>query len=251
MLAAQYHPIAMLLRPLWDSSRPDEIDSWNPFSEDLQRFLDEGNYAPVIAIGHSVGATVALRAALRAPDHFSALVLLDPVLLPRRVMLEWWLARALGLGYLLHPKIRGSLKRRRRFDDLGQVFAGYRQRPIFRYLSDENLRIFVEGMTRPSHGGGHVLAYSPEWETRVYYTGIWNDWDLWSGLPHLGVPTLIIRGAQSDTFLESTAGTVRARNPRIEITTLDHATHLVPLERPTEVHKLIHAFLRKVLPPAA
>lgn len=248
-LASECHVMAMLLRPLWPGSKPEGINSWDPLSSDLLRFLDERGLSRVIAIGHSMGATVALRAALRAGNRFGALILLDPVLLPRRIMLEWWLARASGLGYLLHPKIRGSMRRRRRFDDLAPVFASYRQRPIFRYLADSGLRTFIDGMTRPLAQGGYELSYSPEWETRVYFTGIWNDWDLWREMSGLGVPTLIIRGAESDTFWESAARAVRNKNPLVEIATLDHATHLVPLERPAEVHELIHSFLLRVVTP--
>lgn len=246
-LSVSFHAIAMLLRPLWKNSQPEEVDSWNLFSDDLIRFLDERELPSSIALGHSLGATVALRACLAAPGRFVALILLDPVLLPRRVMLAWWIARALGLGYFLHPKMRGAASRRRSFDDLAQVFEGYRRRRIFRYVFDEGLRAYIRGMTSPAAGGGYDLIYSPEWESRVYYTGSWNDWDLWTRIPQLRVPTLIIRGAESDTFLASTADTVRAKNPGIKIVALKEATHLVPLERPGEVCEHVQEFVSRAL----
>ena len=213
LLSSHYHTFGMLLRPLWPDSNPAEIKYWTPFSNDLLKFLDEQKIDRPIAMGHSIGATVSMRAALKDPHRFHALVLIEPVLFPLDFMLRWNMVRVFGLGHRLHPKIQVALKRRRDFDDLDQVFAGYRRRPIFRYLSDEYLRIFIQGMTQPkdltdhaaSAQKGFVLSYSPEWEAQIYYTGLWNDWDLWLGLPRLDIPTLILRGAETDTFWESTA----------------------------------------------
>jgi pimeloyl-ACP methyl ester carboxylesterase len=243
-LAAHYHTVAMLLRPLWQSSEPREIASWNIFSEDLLQLLREQGLHRVIAVGHSVGAIASLRAALRSPESLAALILLEPVLVPRLVIFAWSLARHLGLGYQLHPLIRSARGRRRSFESLEQLFARYRPRHIFRHLSDDSLRVLVRGMTSPNSGGGYELTYSPEWEARVYYTGTWNDWDLWSELPHLSVPTLMIRGAESDTFRVSAVRYVLAANPRIKVVTVQGATHLLPLERPEAVARLVGEFLQ-------
>jgi pimeloyl-ACP methyl ester carboxylesterase len=246
-LASQYHTVGMLLRPLWPDSKPREINDWTPFTDDLLKFLDEHKLNSVIGVGHSIGAIVTLRAALREPSRFRALVLIDPVLFPRYFILEWNLARIFGLGNRIHPLIAGALKRRREFDDLDKVYAGYRRRSIFRFFSDENLRIFIDGMTKPKAGGNYELAYSPEWEARIYYTGVWHDLDLWNNLKHLDVPTIIIRGAQTDTFWESTAKSVKKKNGNIKIFTLEKSTHLLPLERPQEVFDIMQSFLKEAL----
>lgn len=244
-LSAHYQVFGMLLRPLWPEARPAEINDWQPLSGDLLDFLSARNPAPLIGIGHSLGAIVTLRAALQDPSRFKALVLFDPVLFPRFVILQWNLARLLGLGNLFHPKIPSALKRRRTFDDLETVERGYRRRQVFRYMDDESLRAYVRGMAEPSDGE-YRLKYSPEWETRIYYTGIWHDFDLWRGLPGLKIPTLILRGAETDTFLASTARAVQRANPAIRIVTLEKSTHLLPLERPQEVFDITRSFLKEV-----
>jgi pimeloyl-ACP methyl ester carboxylesterase len=244
----RYRTLAMILRPLWPGSRPEDIRDWEPLSNDLLRFMDQQKLDGVFAVGHSVGAIVVLRAALRAPDRFGALVLLEPVLMPRDVMAVWWLARALGFGKWLHPMIRGALTRRRSFDNLNQVYDGYRRRRIFRYLSDEGLRQFIRGMTTPTAARTYDLVYNPEWEARVYDTGIWHDWDLWKELPRLRAPTLIVRGAETDTFRDSASRTVKRKNPAIKIVTLINSTHLVPLEQPQAVFEAIDGFLQNVRP---
>jgi pimeloyl-ACP methyl ester carboxylesterase len=153
--------------------------------------------------------------------------------------------RALGLGERLHPLIPGARKRRRSFDDLETVFHGYRSRSVFRYMSDEHLRIYIEGITRKTESG-YELVYSPEWEARIYLTGL-RDFDIWRGLPKLQVPTLFLRGAETDTFLENAARLVKRRQPRVRVETLDRSTHILPLERPREVFDTMQSFLNEVL----
>ena len=240
-LQTQYRVFGMHLRPLWRDSKPEDIRDWHPLSEDLRIFLSS-QPGPVIGVGHSIGAMVTLRAALRDPSQFRALVLIDPVLFVPRFLVNWHIVRVLGLGERLHPLINGAKKRRRTFDALETVFRGYRNREVFRYMSDENLRIFIEGITQPKADSGYELVYSPEWEARIYLTGM-HDFDLWRELPKLEVPTLIIRGAETDTFLEKAERLVKNKNPKIQVVTMQNATHILPLEYPQEVANIINNFL--------
>jgi pimeloyl-ACP methyl ester carboxylesterase len=243
-LQTQYHVFGMLLRPLWKDSNPNEIEDWKPFSDDLLQFLASSSF-PVIGVGHSIGAIVTLRAALRHPSKFRALILLDPVLFVPSRLIAWNFLRAIGLGHKVHPKIPGARKRRRTFDDLETVFRGYRTRPVFQYLSDEDLRNYIAGITRKTDTG-YELVYSPEWESRIYLTGL-RDFDIWNGLPRLDVPTLFIRGAETDTFLENAANFVKRKQPKAHVETLERSTHLLPLERPQEVFDIMQSFLKETL----
>ena len=242
LLKTQHHVFGMMLRPLWDDSKIEDIHDWHPLSDDLLRFLTTGGTGPAIGVGHSIGGIVTLRAALHDPGKFRALVLLDPVLFVPSFLVMWNLIRTIGLGNKLHPMIAGAMKRRRTFDNLDMVFRGYRSRDVFKYMSDESLRAYITGITKPKADGGFELAYSPEWESRIYLTGL-LDFDLWRDLPKLEVPTLIIRGAETDTFLEKTANLVKKKNPKIQIKTLEKSTHILPLERPQEVFDLMQTFL--------
>jgi pimeloyl-ACP methyl ester carboxylesterase len=244
LLQSQYHVFGMLLRPLWPDSQPGDIQNWSPFSDDLLRFLAQHNTGPVIGVGHSIGAIVTLRAALRDPGRFRALVLIDPVLFVPGFLVMWRLIRMLGLGERFHPLIPGAQRRRRTFDDLETVFRGYRNRSIFRYMSDENLRAYIEGMTRKTDQG-YELVYSPEWEARIYLTGL-RDFDIWRSLPTLEVPALFLRGAETDTFLEKAARLVRRKQPRARVETIPSSTHILPLERPQEVFDRMQSFLQSL-----
>ncbi len=251
LLKTQYHLFGMTLRPLWPDSKIDEIQDWHPLSGDLLHFLSSRASSPhsedpVIGVGHSIGGIVTLRTAIRDPKKFRAVILLDPVLFVPSFLFMWNFLRAIGLGNKVHPKIAGSVKRRRRFDNLDMVFRGYRTREVFKYMSDESLRAYIAGITKPAANGGFELAYSPEWESHIYLTGL-KDFDLWRELPKLEVPTLIIRGAETDTFLENAARLVKKKNKKIRIETLEKSTHILPLEHPQQVFDLMQSFLKEVV----
>ena len=251
LLESQYHVFGMLLRPLWNETKPEEIDDWHLFSEDLRLFLSTYPYGnagqdppePVIGVGHSVGAIVSLRAALRYPKKFRALVLLDPVLYVPHRLVDWRVQRA--KDPLSHPLIQATRKRRRIFSDLDSAFRGFRKKEIFRYLSDEHLRIYIEGITRETENG-YELIYSPEWESRIYFTSL-QDFDIWNNLPNLRVPVLLLRGEETDTFLADAAELVKQKLPNARIETVERSTHIFPLERPKETFKIIQAFIKEVL----
>ena len=248
LLKTRYHVFGMLLRPLWEGAKPEELDDWGPLSDDLLQFLAETplrEEKPVIGVGHSVGGIVTLRAALRDPGKFRALILLDPVLFVPSILVAWNFARKMGLGNNLHPKIASARRRRQTFDSLDEAFEGYRERSVFKYLSDESLRAYTAGVTRPKSDGGFELAYSPEWEARIYLTAL-RDFDLWRDLPKLKVPTLIIRGAETDTFLVKAADLVKKKNPKIEIRSLQSSTHILPLEQPEKIYNYIRAFITDI-----
>ena len=245
LLQTRYHVFGMLLRPLWPHANLNELHDWQPLSDDLLQFLAQ-QPTPVIAVGHSIGAIVTLRAALQDPGKFRALILLDPVLLVPSRLISWKIFSTLRLADKVYPLITGAKKRRRIFDNLETVFRGYRKRRVFRYMSDENLRIYIEGITRSKPDGTYELVYSPDWEAQIYRTGL-QDFDIWRDLPKLKVPTLFIRGAETDTFLENAARLVKRRQPKACVETLAKSTHLFPLERPQEVFERMQSFLKETL----
>lgn len=241
-LTPHYHVQAMVGRPLWAGSRPEAIHSWRPLVDDLVQYLDERGARGWIGVGHSLGAVVSAAAALRRPELFGALVLVDPVF-PRPSLLTLFaLFQKLGLAGWVHPLAPGARRRRRVFDSAEAMTARYRRAAVFNGLDDEALRDYVTAATRPVAGGkGAVeLAWSPEWEARVYETGPLN---LWGELHQLRMPVLAIRGGESDTFLPAGVRALRRRLPRMVVREVVGAGHLAPLEKPEETGRVVREFL--------
>jgi pimeloyl-ACP methyl ester carboxylesterase len=243
LLRTDFHVFGMMLRPLWDETRPEDIDDWYSFSEDLRVFLSSYSTEPVIGVGHSIGAIVTLRAALKYPKRFRALVLFDPVLYVPHRLVEWRVRRAKDPD--AHPLIQITQNRRRTFGNLDEAFTGFRSKSIFRYLSDEQLWIYTEGITHKTENG-YELIYSPEWESRIYFTSL-QDFDIWNMLQNLRVPALFLRGDETDTFLEDAASLLKQKQPNARVEVVKKSTHIFPLERPRETFEIMQTFFKEVL----
>jgi pimeloyl-ACP methyl ester carboxylesterase len=120
------------------------------------------------------------------------------------------------------------------------MFARYRRAPIFHRINDRGLRAYVSSLARPRADGQVELAYPPEWEAAIYRSGPLN---LWERVGQLKTPTLIVYGGESDTFGAPARLRLEALAPHIRFEKVAAAGHLVPLERPEEVGRLILAFL--------
>lgn len=234
-LAERYRVLAMATRPLQAGSRPEELDDWAQLADDLIAFLEQHVAEPVIGAGHSLGGVLTLMAALKKPELFRSLAIIDPSLFSRRRLTAWRAIKAAGLGERLHPLIPLTLKRRRRFASRDEMFARYRRAAIFRRIDDDGLRAYVESIA-VDRGGGVELGYSPEWEARIYYTGIP---DLWGELPGLTLPTQVIYGSGSDTFSLRARAALRRAMPQAHFHEVAGAGHLVPLEKPDEVARIM------------
>ena len=242
-LLDDYQITAMRQRPLWENAHPEEISDWHPLSEDLLHFMDQRKLDGIPAVGHSMGGIALLRAALREPERFSHLILLDPVLFPPFFIRVTRIARALNLLDKVHPLISVAKRRRRTFKNREIIFKGYRKKKIFQYFSDEALEAYVNGITCLQDDNSYKLCYSAEWEVQIYRTGVWRDMEIWQDVSKLEVPLLIIRGAKTDTFFESAGKLVKKKLPSTKIISIPKSTHLVPLEEPKMVSEKIMRFL--------
>jgi len=74
-----WHAIAPDQRGHGDSPQPADEDaySFDAYAEDLLGLLDAMGWASAVVLGHSMGGMVVQTAALRAPDRFEAIVLMD------------------------------------------------------------------------------------------------------------------------------------------------------------------------------
>ena len=106
-LTSDQHVSAILFQPLWPGSQPNGLRDWQPLVEEVIQWADEQAETDVIGVGHSMGAIAILAAALRRPELFRALIVLDPVLFHQRLLFLWNLFKNLGLADRVHPLIPG------------------------------------------------------------------------------------------------------------------------------------------------
>lgn len=196
----------------------------------LEQLLDalEREYGgePVVGVGHSLGGFLTFLAAVRRPELFHAIVLLDaPVIGALRGNILAAVKR-LGLVDRVTPAPK-SRTRRDRWPTRAEAKAHFRTRRLFRHFAEECLDDYVRHGLVEDARGGFRLRIDPAVEAKIYNT---IPHDMRRHLPALRVPAGFIGGEDSDVVRRVGTGAMRGKFLLRRIP----GGHLFPFERPAE-----------------
>lgn len=230
----------MNARPMWKGSNPSDLRNWRQAAEDIIRFIEWRAAGPVIGMGHSFGGVCTVMAAAKRPDLFTALVLVEPVVLPRWVYLMSDML-PMALTRHLSPVAGKALKRKDGWASREDMFSYFRGKEFFARMDDEALCDYVEAVAMDDEDGTVRLAYSKEWEARVFLT-VHNPYAALGRLRH---PMLAMRGEHSDTIRPEVWQHWRDgdREAYHRFTQVAGTGHLLPFEQPKIVADEVSTFL--------
>jgi pimeloyl-ACP methyl ester carboxylesterase len=220
-------------------ANPRELKNWDIFVDDLARFVEKLG-EPVIAMGHSRGATVSLLLAIKRPDLIRRLILIDPTILPFSWMWWWYLAKLTGLARFV-PIIATAAKRRSEWPGEKSMLQAYQAKPVFQNWTDGFLDAYIRTGTEETGRGTIRLCCDPAWESKCFAV---CPHDIWRHISRLQKPVLVLYGAKSDTFLTSAAKRFKAKVPQAVFRCFKDTSHFVPMERPDETAESILDFLK-------
>lgn len=223
-LTAKYHVIGMNARPLWPNSHPKELTGWDVLADDLIRFLDEKGLSNIIGAGISLGAVTTMFAALKRPDLFSKLILIEPVFLPKRII---WGSRIAPTALLAKRSPAGVAKKRQ--DHWGtrqEVFDRWRTKRAFERFPDETLWDYVNFGLAQQPDGSVKLAFPKAWEATIfaYPPAVWRK------IGRISHPTLGIRGTHTTVLSKSKWHRWQQLQPRATFIEMEGVGHMIPLE---------------------
>ena len=226
-------------RPLWDENY-DAFSTWRYSADDLIQFLDQHRLKQVVGVGHSFGAIVTTLAAVKRPDLFSHLILLDPVLLVRLKLLFFTLTPNRYRHWFL-PHIKSAKNRRHSWESAETAFDYFRSKKVFARFSDEAIRDLVKfGLI--ANEKGLALRFPREWEGQIYST---IPSDIWRVLAQTSQPMLGLAGDESDTLFDDAFEHWGKIKPQATLQKLPDAGHLFPMEYPQDTANRILTFLDK------
>jgi pimeloyl-ACP methyl ester carboxylesterase len=231
--------IAVDMRGHGRSFRPHPPYSWRTFGEDIAELCRALGLRDAVGVGHSMGGhSVALAAAL-APEAFSSLVLIDPVILPEE---EY------GRG----PRApHFARKRRNRWTSPVEMFERFADRDPFRRWDSAVLRDYCEyGLVPVPDGDGLVLACPPEIEASIYENSTESDANIYPEIARVAAPVHVIRAARRrsggevmDMMGSPTAPNLASRFRQARDTTVEYS-HFIPMEAPAWIADQIAAAVR-------
>jgi pimeloyl-ACP methyl ester carboxylesterase len=244
LLGRIYRPLAEPLRAVGhvysydqrghgdSSSAPDGDYTWDATMRDLAGFITAMRWSSVRAFGHSAGATAIGSLASERPDLISRAVLVEPVIFesPSAPELGW-----------RNPFIERTLKRRRIFDNVEQMFSNFDNKPPFDTWRKDILRDYCRFGTRPTPEGKRELKCAPEVEAKLYETA--RDFDGLGRILRCTAPLLIMFGALGDSLGASLSAKVAQQLGNGRVIDVADAGHFIPMEKPEYVATQASEFL--------
>lgn len=191
---------------------------------------------PVIGSGHSYGASLHMLIAAARPERFSALVLLDPMLMPQNMF-------ELFERVERNPMIERVLKKTAVWDDRNEARAYLRSKAAFKNWHDEAIEAFLDHAMAPHGEVGLALRCPPPFEVQVLSRPLLT---LWDAVERLRTPTVILYGDDPMSPIGPSCRKAAEMNPHIRAMAMTGG-HNFMLERPGESADAVRAALEMLL----
>jgi len=241
--AYTWEPVAL---PLADRFRIVALDQrgrgrsdWDPqrryfaseYVRDLEVLVDHLHLERFMILGHSMGGANAFIYASRHPDRLAGLVIED-------------------MGPGASAASAGADRIRRELLATPAEFAGWdaaaafwrRQRPN---ISDVAVQVRVQHSMKPLDGGRIAWRHDAQGIAQARLQATPEQLvDLWPHVESVKVPTLLLRGANSDFLSTQTAAEMSRRNPHILSQEVAAASHYIHDDNLEGFESSLHAFLR-------
>lgn len=212
-----------------------------PVTEGWPHLVDqliESIHEPVYGVGHSLGGYLSYLAAVRRPELFRAIVLLDaPIIGAFR---GGMLGATKRLGIVDRVTPAGATRdRRSTWASRQEAKAHFGERSLFRQFAEECLDDYVTHALVEREGALH-LRINPGIEYQIYRT---IPHDMMKHLPKLRVPAVFIGGAESDVVRRVRLAGMK---PKFRMRKVPGG-HLFPFERPRDAADAIITSIAQVL----
>lgn len=224
------------------AANPKGMRSWNIYRDDILRTLEELDGRPKILAGHSLGATASLMAAFAKPNWVTGLILVEPVILPRKYLRWMSMMKALPFIDHLFPMVAQAKQRRGVWSSRDAMFDAYRGRGAFRTWPEDVVRDYITGGSVDYIDYRQVrLACTPGWEAANYRAG---PPDVWRELGNLKIPITLIVGEKRSTCPQTVIDLLLQKQPGMRVVRLPDASHFLPMEFPGAVRQEIRSMAK-------
>lgn len=231
------HVIAPDLRGHGRSFRPTSLDNWAEVADDIVAFVGSLKAGPLIAVGHSMGGFVAALVAARLPRRFSALLLVDPVLMPPN-------SYSAGVdGAEIDPSDHPVSRRRNAWDSADQMIARFADRAPYNGWEPQVLADYCRYGLVPTADGGLELACPPHLEASAYLGSV--DSDIYPLIGTIDCPVTVLRARNAertsalDFSVSPTWPELAAHFRHGRDVHWPDVSHFIPMEAPERLAALI------------
>lgn len=242
-----WHPIIEELKPHKEAwapyicnyrdCDPEKGLGWDVIARDLISFCSSQNIRDNLAVGHSMGATVIAIASALFGLQPRGMILIEPIFLPEEIY-------SIDMRVKDHPLASQSIKRKNRWKDEQSALEYLKSKALFAGWDEQMLEFYLQyGMEKQAEGD-LKLTCSPKNEAALFMGG--NSTNPWPLLEKLTCPVLILEGEKSTNkeFIDLKKAVSLLANGKYK--SVHDAGHLIPMQKPKEVAKIIKEFLADV-----
>jgi esterase len=227
-VCARYHVLALDQRGHGDSAwAKDGAYTVDDHAADVDAFLEQLGLAPVLLVGLSMGGRNAIRFTALHPDKVRKLVIVD-------------------IGPDIAPS--GAERVRRTAAEAPEEFASPEEAVAYLKQSLTHPRAEAALRYRVQHGVKRLPNGKYTWKYDAFLRqqrrqGTMPVVDLWPAVQQIRVPTLILRGGDSDVFAVETARRMQASIPGSQFVEIPGAGHSIPADAPEAFAQAVQTFL--------
>ena len=212
-------------------------DNWEQLVCELIFHLQQGA-EPVWGVGHSLGGVLHYHAALRHPELYRGVVMLDSPVLTLADQLVIRAAKRFGFIDRITPAGR-TIGRRERFSDVAEARRYFAGKTLFSRFDAECLDDYLQHGLQAS-GDELALRFDPQTEISIYRSVPHTS----PGKPqHLQVPLAMVHGRHSRVIMPH-HGRLLRRMPQGEYLSVPGG-HMFPLERPQDTAELLRSIFTR------
>ncbi|MBV1777214.1 alpha/beta hydrolase [Burkholderiaceae bacterium DAT-1] len=215
-------------------------DGWPHLITQTIEFIEQRYDQPVIGLGHSLGGFLSFLAAIKRPDLFRAVVMLDAPVFSKRVSTMLWLSKRIGIIDRITPG-HGTLTRRSAWANRKETLAHFQAKRNFSTFDPDCLRDYVDSVTRETTDGV-ALSFEPVVEHAIY-CGLPDYFPQLRG--QLKTPAAFI-GATGSTYVRSADIEHMKRHFGMKVSMFEGG-HLFPLEKPEAAAIAVRATIDDLL----
>lgn len=208
-------------------------DNWIHLAQELQNYIVERYNQPIIAVGHSLGGVLHLITALKHPELYSQLIMLDSplygfftsILLKAYKKLDWM--------YKITPS-QSSARRRNQWPTREAAFVYFKNKALYRHFDPECLQDYVDYGIKAVDG--YQLLTEPRIEGEIFKHLPDNLW-----AKKTSIPTAYVSASKSHVISKRDKIQLRSRFNFYQIS----GYHLFPFEQPAASAVLIKKIIQE------
>lgn len=189
---------------------------------------------PLIGIGHSMGGVLTLLAAVKYPDLFSEIILLDPVLFKTEMIIAQQLMRATGT-WRQRALVKSVANRTATWPSLTAMNESIASKSFYKNWHPQVINDYCEFSSHVSKNDAVQLSCQPSWEASIF--GSYPK-GLWRAIYHIEIPVEILIANKSYFFIPKAVKRAAKINKSIQWQMFGKH-HCFPMEQPIETAEII------------